>query len=317
MTQLRGTLQIKNLEKVGCENEAKEADLGNKSFLTGLVLQWSKGNTRQEVNDDHSDVLEGLQPNSSLKFLEIKSCHGRRFPEWLNGKVLPCLERLLLHDCIHFKNIPCLPSSVRRLHLTHVGLVRFPVVWSALHDDRDGIPQRASIVPRVSVFSELHIEHCFNLTSISELINPLCTSLKSLCIKNCKELSSLPENFSNLSLTELGLVDLPKLAYQEGLKLTYTLVDFELDSCQKIGSSWFPESLEKLSSLCTMKLRHSPDIECLPGQMTRQLTSLKHLILESCKNLIDLEGKKDFDISGKFAHCQLSFGSPFGRLHVN
>ncbi|KAG2597463.1 disease resistance protein RGA2-like [Panicum virgatum] len=287
MTQLQGSLQIKNLENVSCQEEAKEADLDNKIYLTGLVLHWSKGNTSasQAANDDHSDVLEGLQPNSSIKLLEIKSCRGTRLPTWLNEQDLPCLDRFVLYDCINFKNMPSLPSSITKLHLVRVGLERFPEIWLP-HDGSHGNHQRTRIC-----LTELLIENCFNLTSLSELLDTPCSSLKTLCVKNCAELNLLPENFTNLPLKELKLINLPKISCQEGFQLPYTLTDFEQDFCQML-ETWFPESLVKLSSLSTLKLRHSPDVKYLPSQVTCRLTSLKNLILESCKNLTDLEGLK-------------------------
>ncbi|XP_057781573.1 putative disease resistance protein RGA3 [Salvia miltiorrhiza] len=79
LDNLKGELQIRNLERVHDKEEAGKANLFKKSKIFKLCLAW--GDDREGERNDEN-VLEGLQPHSDLKKLEIRGFKGRRFPLW-------------------------------------------------------------------------------------------------------------------------------------------------------------------------------------------------------------------------------------------
>ncbi|GKF25114.1 disease resistance protein [Tanacetum coccineum] len=65
-------LTLSRLENVGGLRDAKSANLKDKTNLKSLTLWWSRD--RSETFD--SEVLEGLEPNSGLQQLTIRSYKG-------------------------------------------------------------------------------------------------------------------------------------------------------------------------------------------------------------------------------------------------
>ncbi|KAJ0794201.1 putative virus X resistance protein-like, coiled-coil [Helianthus annuus] len=72
---LEGKLSLKQLENVGSLGEAKSAKLEYKRNLLDLELWWSARNMQPEERVDE-EVLEGLEPNPSLKKLSIYGYMG-------------------------------------------------------------------------------------------------------------------------------------------------------------------------------------------------------------------------------------------------
>ena len=83
LKNLRGKIEIYNLEDVGDEEEAKSAKLKEKEIFK-LGLYW---NEEEDYSDKDEKVLEGLQPHPNLESLTI---------EWHGGKKFPALRILKL-----------------------------------------------------------------------------------------------------------------------------------------------------------------------------------------------------------------------------
>ena len=72
LNQLRGRLNIIDLENVRDKEEAKRANLAEKAKIDELGFFWGFNTKRREVNyRNEEDVLEGLQPHQNLKSLLI------------------------------------------------------------------------------------------------------------------------------------------------------------------------------------------------------------------------------------------------------
>lgn len=79
LNNLKGKLEIHNLEKIRDKKVAKSASLFNKPNIQKLKLVWNE--YREDgINDEN--VLEGLQPHPNLKSIEIKGYRGKSFPLW-------------------------------------------------------------------------------------------------------------------------------------------------------------------------------------------------------------------------------------------
>jgi Leucine-rich repeat (LRR) protein len=103
MAHLSGTLHISKLEKAA---NARAAKLNEKKSLDKLVFEWSDRvvNTQDEATTENS-VLEGLQPHSNLKELQILCYRGNEFPTWMKEGRLQNLVSLTLNGCLKCKTL--------------------------------------------------------------------------------------------------------------------------------------------------------------------------------------------------------------------
>ncbi|XP_027159054.1 putative disease resistance protein RGA3 [Coffea eugenioides] len=71
LKNLKGKLEIRNLELVKGKEGAEEAKLSEKANLFGLELKWAREREGGDYNDE--DVLDGLRPHPNLEELEIRN----------------------------------------------------------------------------------------------------------------------------------------------------------------------------------------------------------------------------------------------------
>lgn len=95
---LRGKLEIKNLQNVRHIAEARGAKLYEKENLHHLGLSWGHledGNSM--VSGDL--VIESLWPHQNLKILDIAGYTGVTFPSWMRDSTIRNLVKLLITNC--------------------------------------------------------------------------------------------------------------------------------------------------------------------------------------------------------------------------
>ncbi|GFP85206.1 putative disease resistance protein rga3 [Phtheirospermum japonicum] len=114
LKNLKGKLEIRNLEKVRDKDESKMADLLGKPGIYELNLEWDESSEGGEANDE--SVLEGLQPHPNLKGLEICGFNGKRLPLWTSK--LNNLMEIALINCRECEELPMLG------HLPHLKSLR-------------------------------------------------------------------------------------------------------------------------------------------------------------------------------------------------
>ncbi|RVW67003.1 putative disease resistance RPP13-like protein 1 [Vitis vinifera] len=111
---IRGTLDISNMENVACARDALQANMKDKKHLDKLALKWG-----YEIADgviqsgviDH--ILNNLQPHPNLKQFTITNYPGVIFPDWLGDlsfSNLLCLELWNCKDCSSLPPLGLLPS---------------------------------------------------------------------------------------------------------------------------------------------------------------------------------------------------------------
>nr|CAD1829029.1 unnamed protein product [Ananas comosus var. bracteatus] len=101
MNELHGKLQIRNMENMKSETEARGADLQDKVYLEGLELEWCDDRHDDELIDmsvDDEEILGGLRPPSNLKMISIKGFDGSKSPP---GRVA------------YYPSLSCRPSALR------------------------------------------------------------------------------------------------------------------------------------------------------------------------------------------------------------
>ncbi|KAF3341009.1 putative disease resistance protein RGA1 [Carex littledalei] len=131
---LKGKLEIKNLENVQTQQEAKEAKLILKNDLRDLKLSWNlhacTNNERKSIDTEELEksmyeyfeiiakleynidiaqvehILENLHPPNMLSNLEIEGYLGKILPKWLMNSQLPNLVHLKLDSCFKCETLP-------------------------------------------------------------------------------------------------------------------------------------------------------------------------------------------------------------------
>ncbi|GKV47471.1 hypothetical protein SLEP1_g54374 [Rubroshorea leprosula] len=205
ITQLGGKLEISKLEYVRSKSEASKANLKEKTKLHQLKLCWSSRHERA-VNNNNNDeeVLESLQPHSTLKSLTIDGYIGKRFPSWMVNDVnssgssflldnMASLELLILFGWDKLKS---LPHQLR--HLT--ALKQLMLV------DFNGLEALPECLGDLSSLHRLEILNCSNLTHLPsiEAMRRL-SNLQYLCIWDCPKLKKRCAKKRGLEWSKIGL----------------------------------------------------------------------------------------------------------------
>ncbi|KAL6851937.1 hypothetical protein ACP4OV_020122 [Aristida adscensionis] len=84
LLQLKGSLEIYNLEKIDSIKEANEAQLVHMKHLNRLTLHWDMNRSNGDPKHE-GDVLECLKPHSNLQEVCITGHGGSTYPAWLGA----------------------------------------------------------------------------------------------------------------------------------------------------------------------------------------------------------------------------------------
>ncbi|KMT07503.1 hypothetical protein BVRB_6g151170 [Beta vulgaris subsp. vulgaris] len=204
LNNLQDSICIKNLENVKDGEEAKIAMLHKKLSLKRINLQW---NTSR--NDSIAkDVLEALQPPTSLKELKITRYGCDVFPRWITHP-FPMLEKIHLlrcHSCTIFPTLGQLPTLKILI----------------LEDMRSLIS-----VDTLEIFPSLEILEFKDMPRLREWKGLVVNAMLRLC--------------------KLKLINCPKLINFPSLENLASLVKLQIERCEALESlSVLPASLESL-----------------------------------------------------------------------
>ncbi|XP_050385709.1 putative disease resistance RPP13-like protein 1 isoform X2 [Argentina anserina] len=273
LSHLRGSISISCLHDVGSVRDAIEARLEDKKHLDDLVLEWSSSSDGSRNEGIEREVLDALQPHENLKKLTIKYYGGTEFPYWLGDHLFTNMVYLHLYGCIKCTFLPPLgqlPSLkdliLEAMHgIQHVGMdflgvddgstLFFPSLetlkfgdmkeweeWSSSEDER---------LKEFPSLQELSIFKCPKLKKFSHVF----TSLKKLCIKYCREMTTFSQNpaLGNLEPVDfrsLQLLVLVGCSELENLPFSLpSLKTLQIDACKKLAA--LPRMVE-LSTLSLM-----------------------------------------------------------------
>ncbi|KAL1535354.1 putative disease resistance protein RGA4 isoform X1 [Salvia divinorum] len=317
LNDLRGKLEISNLEKVGNKEDAGKANLHEKSKLLKLHLVWDKYcETRNDEN-----VLEGLQPNSNLKKLEIEGFKGKRFPSWTpempvenvpqdSWVQLDKLIEICLSWCSECEEIPMfgqLPNlkSLRLIRLSNVKsinssahksqcivfpaleklfLFNMPTLTEWVHVDSVGV-SGVMLFPHLQ---HLAIQCCNQLTNFPAL---LCSPLKHLTIRDIGSYKPLANIFetkltllTKLCVKEIGDLEcLPDWLFDSNPSLS----KLEIAKCPNLRG--LPDGLCTINSLEKLIINDCPSLEHVGVQQSQgSLTCLEKLDIKDCNALLYL-----------------------------
>ncbi|KAL3027235.1 hypothetical protein AAZX31_03G039400 [Glycine max] len=275
LSNLHGSLSIRNLENVTRSNEALEARMLDKKRINDLSLQWSNGTDFQT----ELDVLCKLKPHQGLESLTIWGYNGTIFPDWVGNFSYHNMTYLRLRDCNNCCVLPSLGQlpSLKKLYISRLKSVK--TVDAGFYKNED-CP--SSVTP-FSSLETLSIADmcCWELWSIPE--SDAFPLLKSLTIWNCPKLrGDLPNHLP--ALETLTIFRCPNFVsfWREGLPAP-NLTQIEVFNCDKLKS--LPDKMSSLfPKLEFLQISNFPEIESFPeGGMPPNLRTVS---IENCEKLM-------------------------------
>ena len=288
LNQLR-LICIENLENVrDVELVSKGKFLEEKEYLQSLALKW-----RQSGGGGDKSMMEGLQPNRTLKELLVEGYGAKEFPSWMFndydglGSWLPNLIKIEISGCFRcnilppFSQLPYL-KSLKLDDMNEVVELKdasstMPVLFPSLESLRlSRMPKLKKMWrmegPSFSQLSKLEIHDCINLASL-ELHS---SSLSKLEIHDCSILASLAP-YSSYSLFELEIHSCSNLASLE-LSSSHSLFELKIRYCTDLASL----ELHSSPSLYRLEIYNC---DKLASFELHSCPSLSRLCINGCPNL--------------------------------
>ncbi|XP_057778373.1 putative disease resistance protein RGA3 [Salvia miltiorrhiza] len=286
LKNLEGELEIRNLERVRDKEEAGKANLFKKSKILKLCLEW--GEDREGERNDEN-VLEGLQPHSDLRVLEIWGFKGKTFPLWtrkmaVGDVVLNKLMSLSLIDCRECDEIPMLGHLPNLKSLLLKGLRDLKCINSSFYGMVTN--ETCIVFPALESFQLNSMPKLAEWTEIEisgESEVKVFPQLKHLEIYDCEQLMSVPSHVSScleyLKINGTGLECLPAdwLFCNNETRSTLDVID--CSNLRELGDSGGEQSQGSFTSLCRLQIDECEALEYLPCEMLG--FSLEKLSLKS------------------------------------
>ncbi|PPD76142.1 hypothetical protein GOBAR_DD26940 [Gossypium barbadense] len=297
---IEGELSITGLGNVKSATEAKNSNLINKQNLRSLSLSWRSDNNKISQHGNDEEILNALQPHSSLKKLYIYGYQGKlRFLKVLtifgmgdlkyikssfNGDMESSFSSL---EVLKILWAPCLEEWTVENGCPM--LVKLLMLQSLKELDIRGssVTLLKSLMMNATVLISLHIWEFYELRDLSDLLDNLL-ALEHLNLKSCSQLESLHaglQNFSSLETLELShcnsLVSLPV----NGLQELSSLSTLRIEKCKKLAS--MSKGVRYLTSLQNLHIRKCPKLTSLL-ECIQHLSSLRFLNIKECEGLVSL-----------------------------
>ncbi|XP_057778288.1 putative disease resistance protein RGA3 [Salvia miltiorrhiza] len=264
LNNLKGELEIRNLERVHDKEEAGKANLFKKSKILELHLNWDR---YREGGTNDEDVLEGLQPHSDLRELKIWGFKGSRFPLWTEKMsvrdapqgswvLLNNLMSLYLFHCRECEEIPMLGQLPNLKSLELRGWRNLKCINSSFY----GMVNKDTRI----VFPALERLELYRMHKLAEWAEieisdgsevKLFPRLRYLRIRECEQLRSVPSHVSScleeLIIREIGVECLPAdwlLSNNETLSELYIV---DCPNLREISDRWGEEESQGRSFTIT------------------------------------------------------------------
>ncbi|KAF3958244.1 hypothetical protein CMV_016827 [Castanea mollissima] len=305
LSQLRGGLNIFNLEHVRDKEEAKTANLAGKTRLHKLEFHWSP---ERVGNNNDEDVLEGLQPHPRLKSLKIGNFGGEKFPSWIVASVnisgglflLNHLLEICLKGCDKCEKIPTLGHLPCLKFLQIMAMDNVTCIGTEFYSSDSGAGSstgrggsgRNALFPALE---RLDLQHMHNLVEWKDAMDATTTGmvfpcLEELTIKECSKLISAPCHFPYLKKLDIGKTC--GTTFKNIISKLTTLVSLDMYDISKLAC--LPEHLwqNNTTSLMSLNIRYCADLVSilLPHEddVCAPCTSLQSVLIVGCKKLSHL-----------------------------
>ncbi|XP_052488062.1 putative disease resistance protein RGA1 [Gossypium raimondii] len=282
---IEGELNITGLGNVKSATEAKTSNLINKQNLISLSLFWRRDSNETFQHGNDEEILNALQPHSSLKKLYIYGYQGVRFPYWMMDMLLPNLVQILLEYCNRCNQLPPLGKLCFLKVLTIFGMGDLKYIESSFNGDME------SSFPSLEVLKILWAPCLEEWTAE----NGCPMLVKLLMLQSLKELDirgSSVTLLKSLMMNATVLISLHIWEFYELRDLSdlldnlLALEHLNLKSCSQLES--LHAGLQNFSSLETLELSHCNSLVSLPVNGLQELSSLSTLRIEKCKKLASM-----------------------------
>ncbi|XP_023919284.1 putative disease resistance protein RGA4 [Quercus suber] len=268
-----------------------------------------EGDDGVDASDDENS-MDGLQPHQSLKSLEVDGYMGVRFSSWLS--FLTNLAELRIRDCKKCQYLPPLYqlSSLRNLTVSRMDGLEYMTDGDMNDEISASLASPSTFFPSLE---RLWLVYCHNLkgwwrsvdkgneatttstissSSSSSSTNhyhqhmPYFPRLSFFDIRYCPKMTCMPL-FPNLE-GGLYLSNSSWKALEETMEMNNRggrASSFPSSSSSSSSSSSFSPPLSKLKKLCLQQIE---ELESLPEEWFKNLTSLQTLYILWCPNLTSL-----------------------------
>ena len=294
MAELRGHLSIRNLENVANREEASEAMLVTKNYLSTLEFVWE-----DDCQINSRDVLEGLSPHTEVKELTVKGYPGVEFPSWIGSPTFCYLQTIHLSKCRRCKLLPPLGQlpSLRYLDIGTFGVTQIGSEFSG-SSEIAGFPSLSELV--ISDMPDLEVW----VTAEDDLLFPSLNDLEIVECPNLKELPKLPPTLMRLRISEAGISALPLV--REDPARPSSLSSMQIHECSSLRS--LQRGLlgqQQLRALTNLTITDCEELETLAVDCFQPLTSLKRLHIYNCPRLM-VEGEERRILPSSLEDLQVS-----------
>ncbi|XP_023890288.2 putative disease resistance RPP13-like protein 1 [Quercus suber] len=274
LKSLHGTLRISHLENMLDAEDARKANLKGKKNLDALVMKWEFAHDDLQEAEIAIDVLDMLQPWTTVKELSIDGYVGVKFPTWFGHPSFSNMVLLRIENCRKCTSLPEIGQLPSLKDLVLIGMAGVQSVGPEFFGEGCSKP-----------FQSLETLHFENMQEWHEWIP--CgleyeefPHLRELFIFECPKLQGkLPlhlPSLENLSVCkcEQLVISIPSLPM---------LHELEIVGCKEVLN----ESMVELSSLHSIVFS-IPDLKTLAEEFILGLTKIKNLTINDCKELTSL-----------------------------
>uniref|UniRef100_A0A0D3GIQ9 NB-ARC domain-containing protein n=1 Tax=Oryza barthii TaxID=65489 RepID=A0A0D3GIQ9_9ORYZ len=306
--ELQGFLTITSLENVKNKNEATNAQLVNKSQISGLKLQWGSSNACSKSEEEYA-VLNALRPHPGLEELIVDGYPGCTSPSWLESNWLSRLEHISIHDCACWKLLPPLGDlpSLRELHFDKMkalecictsfyGVAGFPSLETLELKQLPELADWSSVDYAFPALHDVSIRRCPKLKKLPPIFPPPVKLKVFQSIIGTWHTDHRLDTYITREVNLTSLLDL-HLHYPESMESTDISFDGAGISNNELrdqrhnlpkgpfipGCSDFPSAfltITEMEIVSWPNITLLPDFGCFP--------TLKNLIIKGCTELKEL-----------------------------
>ncbi|XP_050258071.1 putative disease resistance RPP13-like protein 1 isoform X1 [Quercus robur] len=285
LKNLRGEIEIRDLENVEDEEEAKSAKLKDKEIFK-LELFWSYRTRSVDNNDKDERVLEGLQPHPNLKSLTIGFYKGKKFPSWVNGlSIYHNLIQIYLINCTECEEVPTLGHLPCLRVLQINGMKKVRSIGSEFYSYSEGSHRKTTtLFPALRILKLQNMYELEEWKDAKELITAcqvlVFPCLEELTIDSCDKLRYFPDSLNTCdSLHKLVLEGFEDLSYFPGVRSLIGHLEIRSCSIEELTGG-----LQFCTSLQYLKIEDCPNLESILDSLLH-LINLNHLHITDCPNL--------------------------------
>ncbi|KAL3749087.1 hypothetical protein ACJRO7_010217 [Eucalyptus globulus] len=275
LPHLEGELFISELQNVEKVIDAVDANLLQKLGLTNLSLHWGEHLGDLHYHECKAQVLDSLQPHTSLENLAILNYRGAIFPSWLDCTSYSKIVSLCLRDCPNVMSMSMIGQLPSLKELSLKGLHAIRMIGFEFYGGTRPFPSLTTLK-----FEEMLAWKDWSpyVGCPKEEVSFSC--LKHLVVRGCPSLvGTLPCQLDRL--TKLEIHSCPHLKNSTNDVCLPSLHELFLEDCNKE----ILKSLINQTSLTILTIKNLTELVCFDHGFMSHLIKLKELHIGECDQL--------------------------------